>query len=65
MKCSSKIRSTSLDFEALPEWLTVKEVRTYLRLSRSSVYDMIRAGSIPNRRFGRQFRIAKAALRPD
>ena len=56
---------TVQNFNALPDWLTVPEVRKLLRLSRTSVYEMIRGGVIPQRRFGRSLRVPKACLRPD
>lgn len=51
-------------FENLPDWMTVAEARSFLRLSRSTMYDKLRSGEIPSRRFGRQFRISKESLRP-
>jgi excisionase family DNA binding protein len=51
-------------FEQLPDWLTPAEARQFLRLGKSSLYEKLRSGEIASRRFGRQFRIAKATLRP-
>lgn len=51
-------------FENLPDWMTVSEARRFLRLSRSTMYDRLRSGEIPSRRFGKQFRISKESLRP-
>lgn len=51
-------------FDQLPDWLTPQEVRSFLRLGKSTLYERLRSGEIPSRRFGRQFRIAKEALRP-
>ncbi|MDF0673244.1 MAG: helix-turn-helix domain-containing protein [Nitrospira sp.] len=59
---SSKPRS--FKFDHLPDWMTVVEARTFLRLSRSTMYDRLRSGEIPARKFGRQFRIPKESLRP-
>jgi excisionase family DNA binding protein len=61
----SKTTITVQDFNTLPDWLTVPEVRKLLRLSRTSVYEMIRGGVIPHRRFGRSLRVPKSSLRPD
>lgn len=49
-------------YENLPEFLTVDECRAYLALSRSAIYDMLRRGVIPHRRFGRILRIHRSAL---
>jgi excisionase family DNA binding protein len=44
----------------LPEYLTVNEVCAYLRTSRNVVYDAVRTGQFPSRRFaGRQIRIPR------
>ena len=51
-------------FDQLPDWLTPQEARSFLRLGKSTLYEKLRSGEIPSRRFGRQFRIAKEALRP-
>ena len=51
-------------FDNLPDWLTPQEARSFLRLGKSTLYEKLRSGEIPSRRFGRQFRIAKEALRP-
>ncbi len=51
-------------FDQLPDWLTPGEARGFLRLGKSTLYEKLRSGEIPSRRFGRQFRIAKEALRP-
>jgi excisionase family DNA binding protein len=51
-------------FADLPQFLTVEEFRTVVGLGRSTVYDLLRRGAIPHRRFGRVVRIPKSALRP-
>lgn len=51
-------------FDQLPDWLTPQEARSFLRLGKSNLYEKLRSGEIPARRFGRQFRIAKETLRP-
>lgn len=53
-------RKTKL--ENLPELLTPMEVRTFLGLSRGSVYKLIESGELPARRLGRRIFIPKAAL---
>ncbi|MFE1770036.1 helix-turn-helix domain-containing protein [Streptomyces sp. NPDC059008] len=46
-----------------PQTLTVPEVMTALRLSRSKVYDLIRSGTLPSFTEGRARRIPLDALR--
>lgn len=46
----------------LPEFLSPQEFQAYLGLSRSTVYDLLRRGEIPSRRFGKCIRIPKSAL---
>lgn len=50
--------------DRLPDWLTPEEVRVFLRLGKSTVYERLRTGEIPSRRFGRLYRVSKEALRP-
>jgi excisionase family DNA binding protein len=48
----------------LPDLMTIKEVCAYTRLSRNTVYEMVRTGQIPSLRFAyHQIRIPRAALR--
>lgn len=51
--------------DQLPDWMTPEEARAFLRLGKSTLYDRLRSGEIPARRFGRQWRIAKESLRPN
>ena len=53
-------RTTPID--ALPEFLSPEEFRTYLRIGRATTYDLISRGAIPFVRFGRLIRIPKSAL---
>ena len=46
----------------VPEFLSPTELMRYLRLSRTAVYEALRAGSIPSVRIGRSYRIARAAI---
>jgi excisionase family DNA binding protein len=50
-------------YDQLPEFLSPDEVRVYLRLSRNTIYELLRREEIPHVRFGRTIRIPKAALR--
>ncbi|MGH9373355.1 MAG: helix-turn-helix domain-containing protein [Vicinamibacterales bacterium] len=51
-----------LPYDQLPEYLSPEEFRAYLRLSRNTVYELIRRREIPHVRFGRTIRIPKIAL---
>jgi len=46
----------------LPEILTVQEAAKFLRLKRSTAYELVRQGVIPSMRLGRQIRIPKAGI---
>lgn len=46
----------------LPEFLTVEELREYLRIGRSTAYDLVRSGSIKSLRVGRRVLIPRAAV---
>ena len=63
MKKTSSVKQP-VKFDALPDWMTPDEARKFLRIGRSTLYERLRIGEINSRRFGRQFRIAKEALRP-
>nr|WP_272919956.1 helix-turn-helix domain-containing protein [Streptomyces sp. SID4948] len=47
---------------APPQALTVPEVMTALRISRSKVYDLFRARELPSFTVGRSRRVAETAL---
>jgi excisionase family DNA binding protein len=49
--------------EDLPQFLTVEEWRTFMRIGRSSAYDLIRRGLVPAVRWGRTVRIPVEAVR--
>lgn len=40
-----------------PQFMTVKEVADYLRVSKMTVYRLVQDGSLPAVRFGRNYRI--------
>jgi excisionase family DNA binding protein len=48
--------------EALPQFLTVEEGRTFMRIGRSSAYDLIRQGILPVIRLDRTVRISRAVV---
>lgn len=53
-----------LSFDQLPDWLSVEQARQFIGLGRATVYELIRSGELPSRKFGRQIRVPKAALAP-
>jgi len=55
---------TRATFAELPDWLSPAEVCLYLNLGRSTVYELLRSGEIPSRKFGRLVRIPKTSLQP-
>lgn len=48
--------------EELPQFLTVEEWRIFMRIGRSSAYDLIRQGLVPVIRWGRTVRISREAV---
>jgi excisionase family DNA binding protein len=48
--------------EDLPQFLTVEEWRTFMRMGRSSAYDLIRRGIVPVVRWGRTVRIPREVV---
>jgi excisionase family DNA binding protein len=56
------VMTPTIPYEQLPEYLSPEEFREYLRLSRNTVYELLRRQKIPHLRFGRTIRIPKAAL---
>jgi len=47
----------------LPEWLTVDEFASYVKVGRVMAYGLVRRGELPVRRFGRLVRIHRDGLR--
>ena len=64
MTMSNTSKHLNPKFDQLPDWMTPREARSFLRLGKSTLYEKLRSGEIPSRRFGKQFRIAKESLRP-
>ena len=64
-RAKQKNQFPQLPFEQLPDWLCPGQARTYLGVSRSKMYELLEDKSIPSKRYGRQFRIPKAALKPE
>jgi excisionase family DNA binding protein len=51
-----------LRFDDLPDVLTAVEAAGVLRLGRNTIYECLRAGTIPSVKVGRRLLIPKAAL---
>ena len=51
-----------MDFDSLPDLLTVDEIAGHLRVSRETIFSLIKAGDLPALRVGKQFRIRKEAI---
>ncbi|MEJ2083387.1 MAG: helix-turn-helix domain-containing protein [Acidobacteriota bacterium] len=52
-------------YEDLPELLTLDEVRIWLGIGKSTLYNLVSQGKIPTRRFGQRYFISKKFLNPD
>jgi excisionase family DNA binding protein len=52
-------------FDDLEDLVTPQEAQAFLGLSRSTMYERLRDGSIPYRKYGRLLRIPKSALDPE
>ena len=48
--------------DQLPLYLSVTEVAAFLRISRWTLYPLVRAGKLPSKRFGNKIRIPRNAL---
>ena len=51
--------------EDLPDLLTPEEFRAYLGIGRTTMYELIRSGELPVKRFGRRVWIPKDLLMRD
>ena len=51
-----------LRWQDLPEFLTVEELREYLRIGRSTAYELVKSGDIKSIRLGRRVLIPRAAV---
>lgn len=49
-------------FEDLPDLLSVEEVRAYLGLGRSTMYELIRRKELDHIRFGRVIRVPRTSI---
>jgi excisionase family DNA binding protein len=53
----------AMHFDELPDVMTVDQVRCVLQLSETTMYSLVRAGTILSVKVGRQFRVTKRALK--
>ncbi len=60
MTAHRKTKRVQLD--DLPELVTPEEAATVLRVSRNSMYELLKSGAVPSLKFGRLIRIRKTAL---
>jgi excisionase family DNA binding protein len=58
----SQIATELMAYDELPEFLTPAEYGGRIRVSRNTMYELLRRGEIPHVRFGRLIRIPKTAL---
>jgi len=49
-------------FEELPDMCSPEEAREFLRLGKNGIYELLKTGALPCKRFGRLIRIPKIAL---
>ena len=47
---------------AMDELLTLKETRKILKVSRNTMYNLVRTGAIPARKVGSEWRIMRSSL---
>ena len=55
--------STPPRFADLPDWVTVEDATAYLQVGRNYIYELIKTGALPHKRFGKLIRIPREALR--
>ncbi len=62
MRDSAEVSSNANDVDHRPTIMTLEEVAKYLRVHKSTVYRMTRAGKIPSTRVSHQWRYKKARV---
>jgi len=62
MSDSAKVVDDSNEADRRPTIMTLEEVAKYLRVHKSTVYRMTRAGTIPSTRVSHQWRYKKARV---
>ena len=48
--------------EKLGDVLTIEELAVYLKISKSTLYKLVREGKIPSQKIGRHWRFRKGAI---
>lgn len=51
-----------MDMESFDKWLTIEELATYLKLSRTKLYGMAQRGEIPAAKIGTQWRFDREEI---
>lgn len=57
--CSERITSMN---DTLDNVLTIEELAIYLKISKSTLYKLVREGKIPSQKVGRHWRFRKKAI---
>jgi excisionase family DNA binding protein len=65
MRTEKEIICRNTPFQRLPERLTLRELQSWLGLSRSTVYRLVYEGRIPTYRVGRRHFVPKSFLGPE
>jgi excisionase family DNA binding protein len=61
-KAAKKKAASIVRLDDLPELLTPEESANVLRVSRNSMYELLKTGTIPSLKYGRLIRIRKTVL---
>jgi len=48
--------------DSLGDVLTIEELSTYLKISKSTLYKIVREGKVPSQKVGRHWRFRKGAI---
>ena len=49
-------------WDDLPDLVTPEDARAFLQVGRNTIYELIKSGALPSRKFGKLIRIPKSAL---
>ena len=55
-------REVYLMDEKIDDVLTIKELSVYLKISKSTLYKLVREGKVPSQKVGRHWRFRKKAI---
>jgi excisionase family DNA binding protein len=61
-KKGAKTKPAIVRLDDLPELLTPEDCAAVLRVSRNSMYELLKTGAVPSLKYGRLIRIRKSAL---